>query len=126
MQRQASLGAAICQLAGSLPSSCILLVFIVSEQLLLVCKAAISWLLGAMLAVVIVCPAALPTMLQTIFCCQYTHMLLCPQQTNLAMVSCRCVSTSVLYGVHALISGVLTYKTHCIRQLVRNMPQLDI
>ena len=63
---------------------------------------------------------------RTLFCCQYTQMLMCPQHRFLALVSCRCVSTSVLYGVHALISGVLTYKTHCIRQLVRNMPQLDI
>lgn len=49
-----------------------------------------------------------------------------PSKLLTALVSCRCVSTAVLYGVHALISGVLTYKTHCIRQLVRNMPQLDI
>eukprot|EP00891_Asterochloris_glomerata_P007499 jgi/Astpho2/7499/Aster-x1438 len=48
----------------------------------------------------------------------------CEQNFNLIVITC--VSTAVLYGVHALISGVLTYKTHCIRQLVRNMPQLDI
>ena len=35
------------------------------------------------------------------------------------MLSCRMVSTTVLYGCHAIVSAVLAFKAHAVRRAVR-------
>ena len=38
-------------------------------------------------------------------------------------VTCRMVSTTVLYGCHAIVSAALAFKAHAVRRAVRQHPE---